>query len=414
MERKLHVVIAGGGLSGLCLAHGLRKAGHVVDIFERDADLSRKAGYLLHVNADGGEGLRKCLPEDLYELYLETSRKTPERRQSIVLTDQLDEVSAMPHLGPPNEGPRPHTAVHRRALRQILLARLGESFHAGTPVVGYEEDADGVTLQLEDGSSARGHVLVAADGIRSAIRRKRLPEVEVIDAGIEGIGVFGRSPLSPEVVADLPPLLLQGFIIAADRRGHRLLLGAFQPRRPVADAPKDIAPDITLDSVDDYLMVSCSVAEGTVVPDARDWTPDTAQMLRDSMLRALEGWHPAARGIVERLDLGSMFAIPFGYLDPPAPWESSRVTLIGDAAHAMLPSLGMGANLALRDAGLLLERLVAVGEGEQELVPAIGAFEDHMREYVYPFMRMAVEHDKHFGGGGLQQLREPAEAGGLS
>jgi 2-polyprenyl-6-methoxyphenol hydroxylase-like FAD-dependent oxidoreductase len=178
----------------------------------------------------------------------------------------------------------------------------------------------------------------------------------------------------------------------------------------VAEAPRDIAPDVALDPVEDYLMVSCSVAEGTAVPNARDWTPDTAPMLRDSMLRALEGWHPAARGIVERLDLTSMFAIPFGYLDPPTPWEPSRVTLVGDAAHAMLPSLGMGANLALRDAGLLLERLVAVGEGEQELVPAIGAFEDDMREYVYPFMRMAVEHDKHFGGGGLQTLREPAEA----
>src|SRR5207302_134480 len=125
-EVIMHVLIAGGGLSGLCLAQGLLREGHTCQVFERDADLSRKAGYLLHVNADGGEALRRCLPEDLFELYLETSRRTPKRRQSIVLDSELNELTAQPHLGPPNEGPRPHTAVHRRTLRQILLARLGD------------------------------------------------------------------------------------------------------------------------------------------------------------------------------------------------------------------------------------------------------------------------------------------------
>src|ERR1700760_2705095 len=128
MQRSLHVLIVGGGLSGLCLAHGLRKHGHTCEVFERDPDFSRKTGYMLHMNAYGGEGLRTCLPDDLYELYLETSRKTPERRQSIVLHSGLGEVSTQPHLGPPNEGPRPHTGVHRRTLRQILLARLADSF----------------------------------------------------------------------------------------------------------------------------------------------------------------------------------------------------------------------------------------------------------------------------------------------
>ena len=128
------------------------------------------------------------------------------------------------------------------------------------------------------------------------------------------------------------------------------------------------------------------------------------------MLRALDGWHPAARAIVERLELDSMFSIPFGFIEPPAPWEPSRVTLIGDAAHAMLPTLGMGANLSLRDAGLLSDRLAAVGRGEQELIGAIGAYEADMREVAYPIMRMTMEHDKHFGGGGLEQLREPAQA----
>src|SRR4051812_16001231 len=384
MERSLHVLIAGGGLSGLALAHGLRKHGHTVAVFERDADLTRKTGYMLHMNAFGGEGLRTCLPADLYELYLDTSRRTPERRESIVLDAQLHELSAQPHLGPPNDGPRPHTGVHRRTLRQILLQGL--AVRLGAAATGYEELGDRVRLQLSDGSTAEGDLLVGADGIRSAIRAQRLPHVTVVEAGVEGIGLYGRSLLAD---ADVPEILLQGVLIVTDFKGNRLLLGPFQPRTTIAEA----AP--YLDPVEDYIMVSCTVPPDTPVPPSREWTADTPRILREAQLRAVADWHPALRGIVERTELESMFMIPFGRLEPADPWEPSRVTLIGDAAHAMLPTLGMGANLSLRDAGSLVTRLVADG------VDGVGAYEAEMREVAYPFMRMTAEHDKHFGGGAL-------------
>ena len=404
-RRPLHVLIAGGGLSGLCLAQGLLKDGHTATVFERDTDLGRKRGYYLHMNGDGGEALRRCLPDDLFELYAETSRITPDRRESIVLDDQLAVLSSQPHLGPPNEGPRPHTGVHRRTLRQILLARLGDSFRPGHTAVSYEERSGGVILTLDDGSTAQGDVLVGADGIRSAIRGQRLPGVRVIDAGVRGLGVYGRSPLTPQIRDSLPPLLLQGVIIAADRRGSRMLLAAFRPRRPPDRAAAELAPDVPLEPVGDYLMVSCSVAPGTVVPPAGEWTGETPAMLRDAMLGAIDGWHPALRGIVRRVEPDSIFVIPFGYLDPAPPWAPSRVTLIGDAAHAMLPTLGMGANLALRDARLLLEQLTRASRGETGLVAGIGAFEQEMRDYVYPFMRMTMDHDRNFGGGALESRR---------
>jgi 2-polyprenyl-6-methoxyphenol hydroxylase-like FAD-dependent oxidoreductase len=70
----------------------------------------------------------------------------------------------------------------------------------------------------------------------------------------------------------------------------------------------------------------------------------------------------------------------------------------------MLPTLGMGANLALRDAASLLDQLDAAarGEGETGLVQAIGTYEQQMRDYVYPFMRMTMDHDRQFGGGALE------------
>src|SRR4051794_9407308 len=121
----MHVVIAGGGVGGLCLAQGLKRAGGSCAVYERDPDGNRRSGYRLTMNADGGEALRACLPEALYELYLQTSRKTPPRQRAVVIDEQCRELSAAPHLGPPNDGPRPHTAIDRRTLRQIMLGGLG-------------------------------------------------------------------------------------------------------------------------------------------------------------------------------------------------------------------------------------------------------------------------------------------------
>jgi 2-polyprenyl-6-methoxyphenol hydroxylase-like FAD-dependent oxidoreductase len=191
----------------------------------------------------------------------------------------------------------------------------------------------------------------------------------------------------------------RGYYPAHERRRRR----GPAPRRATAGAAADLAPDVTLEPVGDYLMVSCSVVPGTVIPPAAEWTDGTPAMLRDAMLAAIDGWHPALRGIVERTELDSIFVIPFGYLDPPPAWTPSRVTLIGDAAHAMLPTLGMGANLALRDARRLLEQLSRASRGEIDLVDGIGSFEQDMRDYVYPFMRMTMDHDRNFGGGALER-----------
>jgi len=76
----------------------------------------------------------------------------------------------------------------------------------------------------------------------------------------------------------------------------------------------------------------------------------------------------------------------------------------------MLPTLGLGANLALRDAAHLLDQLSAAARGEVGLVPAIGAYELAMRDYVYPFMRMTMDHDRQFGGGALKGREQPHDA----
>ena len=66
----------------------------------------------------------------------------------------------------------------------------------------------------------------------------------MIPTGIQGIGVFGRTPITPELDAALPDILNQGVLMAVDRSGSRLLIGSFRPRRMAAEAAADRAPDV--------------------------------------------------------------------------------------------------------------------------------------------------------------------------
>jgi 2-polyprenyl-6-methoxyphenol hydroxylase-like FAD-dependent oxidoreductase len=159
---------------------------------------------------------------------------------------------------------------------------------------------------------------------------------------------------------------------------------------------------VKLDPVAPYMMLAGGLEPGTLIPPPGAWTPGTARELHEQMMAAVSGWHPALRGLVERVEPDTLFSAHFKRLDPVPSWEPSNVTLVGDAIHAMLPTLGMGGNTSLRDAAILCERLAAVDRGEAELVTAIGAYEQAMRDYTYPIMRLSADHDR-FGGGGLRQ-----------
>ncbi len=174
---SLHVLVAGGGLAGLATAQGLLKAGHTVEVFERDADLDRKQGYYLHFNAIGGEALRRVLPDDLFELYLDTSRESFDRMESIVLERPARGAELAARHVPAAGRPAP---AHRRAPPDAAPGAAARAWATrctpARPWSRFEQDADGVTVTLADGRTARGDVLVGADGIRSAVRTQYLPE----------------------------------------------------------------------------------------------------------------------------------------------------------------------------------------------------------------------------------------------
>ena len=151
-------------------------------------------------------------------------------------------------------------------------------------------------LLLEDGSSAEGDVLVGADGVYSVIRGRLLPDVEVIDSGVRGLGVFARTPLPPEIHDALPEVLLSGFVIAVNpANGVTLAMGAMDPRQAPDEAAAAIAPDVTLDPVAPYMMLTGGIRPGTPIPAPAEWTAETARAVHAQMVEALSGWHRRCR-----------------------------------------------------------------------------------------------------------------------
>lgn len=378
----MRVLIVGAGIGGPCLAQGLRKAGIDCALFEREPEVGR-AGYRLHMNADGGGALQSCLPENLYELYLSTSRVNPRRELAVLIDSQLNELSSRPHIGPPNLGERPHTAVNRKTLRQILLSGLERTIQYGRNAVSYEQEGDKVHVLFEDGSRETGDVLVGADGIQSVIRRKRLPDTSPIDDGMRA--VYGRTPLSAMEIAALPEVLHDGFIAATDGEKAFVGLGLFVPRQEPASAAAELAPGLTLDPVTDYLMIAYAFIGKPPLDDAELFTAPSEQLAK-LMAAGVRDWHPTLRTLVERVEPSTCFPQAMRRLAATPAWEPSRVTLLGDAIHAMPPSFGAGANTALWDAGTLAQQLIAASSGELSVTDAVGRYETAMREHAFPIL----------------------------
>ncbi len=147
-------MIIGGGIGGLCLAQGLRKAGISATVYERDGSAgSRRQGYRVSLKAAGAGALQECLPEDLFALAVATSIRAATRM--VFLDEQLRPKFEKPlHHDPAGPG---GFGVNRLTLREILLAGLDVRF--GRTFTHYSSRSDGrVAAHFADGSSAAGPV----------------------------------------------------------------------------------------------------------------------------------------------------------------------------------------------------------------------------------------------------------------
>jgi 2-polyprenyl-6-methoxyphenol hydroxylase-like FAD-dependent oxidoreductase len=109
------------------------------------------------------------------------------------------------------------------------------------------------------------------------------------------------------------------------------------------------------------------------------------------MRHDIEGAHPGLVELIERIDLATLSPLAVRYLEAADPWPTSRVTLLGDAIHAMPPSFGAGANSALWDAAQLTRTLAEVANGSRPVLEALAAYEEDMRAQIFPIMRASSD-----------------------
>ncbi|KAA9377420.1 FAD-dependent monooxygenase [Microbispora cellulosiformans] len=377
----MQVLIIGGGIGGLSLAQGLRKAGVGVALYERDGSpFFRGQGWRISIKEDGSAGLRACLPDDLFDLCVATSLR-PATRMAF-LDHRL--VPKFEKPIPPLPGDR-FFGVNRLTLREILLAGLDGIVHFGAEFVRYDHLPDGrVRAHFADGTSAVGDLLVGADGTGSRVRRQLLPEAVVDDAGVF---VYGRTPITPGMLERVPAILVDTFNRLIDPAGPALSVATCR----AGEAPPG-SPAVRLTPVPAYFawQVSCDGGWGS----AADLRQADAATLHRAALEAIAGFHPAARGIVEGADVSATFPVAPRTARPVEPWTTGNVTLLGDAIHSMSPGRGEGANVTLRDAALLTRTLA---EAAARDVPVPAALAEYEREMLrYGFAAVAASRDQPF------------------
>ena len=373
----MHVLIIGGGTGGMCLAHGLKRAGVSVAVYERYGSRSDGLyGYRVGIDPTGNRALYECLPPELFDLFVATCARGPKHFN--VLTQSMHSTASFA-LRDDSDAINSERSVSRSTLRQVLFTGMDDVVHYSKDFTHYEQNPDGsVTAHFADGTQATGDVLIAADGTRSAVRRQFLPDAQIQDTGITALAT--KTPLTPETRALLTDEVLNGLSLIFGTRGMIGMLHVMEFRRDSRGRPKNPA-DATLV---DYINLS--------IWSSHEHFPSGAAQLRgkdviDLALRAAGNWHPNLRRIFELSDPDAAFPLRIATSVPIEPWKSTNITLLGDAIHTMTPGQGVGANTALRDATLLCRELTAAARGDKPLLSAIADYEAEM--IPYGFARVA-------------------------
>jgi 2-polyprenyl-6-methoxyphenol hydroxylase-like FAD-dependent oxidoreductase len=104
----------------------------------------------------------------------------------------------------------------------------------------------------------------------------------------------------------------------------------------------------------------------------------------------MRSWSHVLRDLVGLADPTTIACLPIRSSVPIAPWQTQRITLLGDAIHSMTPYRGIGANVALKDAVRLKRALVAAHRGERDVVDALHEYEIGMRDYGFRAVRNSL------------------------
>jgi 2-polyprenyl-6-methoxyphenol hydroxylase-like FAD-dependent oxidoreductase len=307
------ILIIGAGIGGLATALALRKAGAEVTVFEAHPDSGQDLGAFLTLASNGVHALAQI---DAAETLAGAGFPLTTMR---VLAGSGDEI-ATTALGDPQA---PYRCLRRAELCAVLrdeALRQGIPIEHGRRFESLSEDPTGVTATFTDGTTARGDLLIGADGLNSAVR----PWIDPAQRRYAGQHVF----YGYTTEADPPHGPHRIDMI----RGSTAAFGyAVSPERETYWFARVPGDELTTDQIN----------------GKEDWR---AQLV--PLLRADET--PAADIVEATTDLMVTNAYD---LPNVTRWRTPRTLLIGDAAHAASPATGQGASMALEDAVVLAKAL---------------------------------------------------------
>lgn len=329
-------LIIGAGVAGPVTAMFLLRAGWDVEVFEADATPDAFAGLFLNVATNGLSVLDQL---GLKERLLTDAHRAP---SMVMQSGSGRELGRVPN-GPAGDPARGSVIVRRAWLHEVIrdaALAAGVPIVQGARLVSIDETSVRVRATFADGRTAEGDVLIGADGIRSFTRTWIDPGAPAPRySGLVGTGGFARVP-------GLEPTPDTQYMVF----GARSFFG--------------------------YLVRT----DGTAYWFANLTSPEPARgslhSIRSSdwlaRLRDLHSDDPApVPGILAATD-GDVGGYPIYELSGVQRWSRGRVVAIGDAVHAMSPSAGQGASLALEDA-------ITVAKCLRDLPTPEAAFAEYQR-----------------------------------
>lgn len=314
------IAVIGGGIGGLTAALALARRGCDVVVYEQTHELT-EIGAGLHVSPNG--------MKVLYALGLEEGLARVAARPNSIVTRHFATGEALFENAFDDAFAARYGAPFCSFHRADLLATLVDAVVAEPRVrltlesraVRVDENGAGADVVFEDGSRASAAAVVAADGVHSRIR-----------ASMHG----GITTKFTGHVA------YRGMAAAAD-----LPAGLVEPKFNIWVGPGRhfVAYPVRRGELINYVALV----------EEQGWTEESWTTKADNnvLAGAFEGWHETVRALVAHTQRGQCYKWALLGRDPLPYWSTERVTLLGDAAHPMVPYLAQGAVMAIEDAWVL-------------------------------------------------------------
>lgn len=331
---QIRVAVAGAGIAGLTFALALRRAGIDCHLYEQ-AERLTEAGAGVQLTPNATRLLHRLGLNDALTAVAVTPRAIEMRRWDDGNLLQRTELGGMCR----RRFGAPYYTVHRAHLHDALLSRVPpDRVHLGARLVAVTQDAGEARLHLSDGTAVAADLVVGADGIRSVTRE--------------------------QIAADRPRYSGQTIyrgLVPADRVPHL-----------TAD------PRVRLWFGPDQHCVCYPVSSGRQISfgatvSSSHWREESWSAPGDhaELAAAYTGWHPDVTRLIAAADAVGRWALHDR--DSLGRLSTGRVTVIGDAAHPMLPFQAQGANQAIEDAVVLASCLA--GPGPDGLGAALRRYE---------------------------------------